>query len=294
MTAGDAVRSAAAKSSRPRRKLRPLDEDSIVVIKLGGSLLTNKRKPETARRKEIARLAEEISKARKKTGRRVILSHGSGSFGHVAAEKFRLTEGFVDPSQRVGASITQASAARLNRIIVQALIDAGESPFVLAPSSFLTARLGRPVKGDTEGLKLALSRDLLPVVYGDVLLDSDLGVSIASTEAVLTYLIGRLLKQRFPIARAYWLGDTDGVLAEDGSVIPTIQPDDLTSLRPLLGGAQGFDVTGGMRHRVETAAKLAEMGVLSWIANGTTPGLLGKALRGESIPGTRVEPDDAS
>ncbi len=58
--------------------------------------------------------------------------------------------------------------------------------------------------------------------------------------------------------------------------------------RPAIGAAAGTDVTGGMLHRVETALALAARGIPSLIANGTTPGLLAAALRGEPVVGTEV------
>jgi isopentenyl phosphate kinase len=270
----------------------PRAEDApVVLIKFGGSLLTDKRKPETVRRAELDRLAAELAAARQATGRPVLLGHGSGSFGHAAAERFRIGDGFQVEGQLHGAAATQDSAARLNRLVIAALLAAGESPFTLAPSSFLLARLGRPVRGSTEALTMAFERGFLPVVYGDLLLDSDLGVSIASTESVLIYLATRLLKQGVAVSHAYWLGDTDGVYDEHGEPLASLHPEELVRLRPALGGARGFDVTGGMQHRVESAVRLAELGVTSWIANGKTPGLLARALRGEPVPGTRIATD---
>lgn len=274
--------------AKPKRPQPIASEGSIILIKLGGSLLTDKRTPETARHDQITRLATELTEARQETGRRVILSHGSGSFGHAAATRFRITEGFDDPGQRAGASVTQEAAARLNRIVVEALLAAGECPFVLAPSSFLLARLGRPAHGGAEAFTLALDRGFLPVTYGDLLLDTELGVSIASTEAVLAFVANRLIKKRQPVTHAYWFGDTEGVLDSSGKLIPAIHPDDLNRLRPSLGGSRGYDVTGGMSHRVETAVRLVDLGITSWIADGTVPGLIAKALRGEAVPGTCV------
>ncbi len=56
-----------------------------------------------------------------------------------------------------------------------------------------------------------------------------------------------------------------------------------------MSGAAGTDVTGGMRHRIEAAWRLAELGVRSWIVDGRVPGNLERAARGESVAGTLVE-----
>src|SRR5262245_34884441 len=89
----------------------------IVLVKLGGSLITDKRRPETARRQVIARLAAELVAARP-SHERILLGHGSGSFGHVAAAEHRLPSGLQRGGQLAGVSVTQAAAARLHRLVL--------------------------------------------------------------------------------------------------------------------------------------------------------------------------------
>ena len=53
----------------------------VVLVKLGGSLITRKDRPDTARREVIARLAAEIAEAWPRVAGSLVLGHGSGSFG---------------------------------------------------------------------------------------------------------------------------------------------------------------------------------------------------------------------
>ena len=55
-----------------------------------------------------------------------------------------------------------------------------------------------------------------------------------------------------------------------------------------VGTARGQDVTGGMRHRLESAAALAARGITSWIVDGREPDVLATLAAGEPDVGTRI------
>jgi isopentenyl phosphate kinase len=251
-----------------------------LLVKLGGSLITEKADDRgMVRREVIARLAGEIASAAPRLTERLVLGHGSGSFGHVAAREHGIAEGLRSASQLPGISQTQERAAALHREVLDALTAAGLAPYSIAPSSCMVFAGGRPAELADEPIRLALDAGLLPVVYGDVVMDREQGVAICSTERIL-----ELLAERLTVRRVLWLGETDGVYGEDRRTLPRI-----SSLEGLcFTSPAGTDVTGGMRHRVETALALARQGVRSVIFNGLTPGLLERALLGEAVPGTEV------
>jgi isopentenyl phosphate kinase len=263
----------------------------LILIKLGGSLITEKARPETPRREVIARLAAEIARAAREVPFHLVVGHGSGSFGHVAARDSGIAAGLRSADQLPGVSRTQERAAALHRIVIEALIEAGALPFSLAPSSCLVADSGRPAAFAAEPLLLALDRGLLPVLYGDVVTDRSWGISICSTERLFDALADTLRKHGRTIRRALWLGETDGLYDAEGRTVPRISVGDLGALEnatAAIGAPAGTDVTGGMLHRVEAALALARLGIPSQLANGLVPGLLERALRGEPVPGTEV------
>jgi len=262
----------------------------LYVIKLGGSLITDKERDATARRDVLARLAREIAAAREVSPHAFLLSHGSGSFGHAAAARHGLRDTVRAHTQLRGVAETQDQAHRLHRIVIEELLGAGLAPFSLAPSSFLVAEAGRPVEVAIEPLLRALALGLMPVTFGDVVIDRSRGASICSTETVVTALAPRLAAAACPITTVFWMGATPGVLDAAGRTIPEITPDNVEAVLALASGAAGTDVTGGMRHRVETAWALAGQGVPSLILDGLTPGTLDRALRGEEVVSTRVDP----
>lgn len=267
--------------------------EEIVLVKLGGSLITDKRGEAEARHEVIGRLAREIAEA--DLGGRLILGHGSGSFGHVAAKQHGVSaagsakEDGADPARPtpVGAAVVQDQAARLHRLVVAALVDAGAAPFSLPPSAWMTAHGGRPRRAFLDPLLAALEQGFTPVVYGDVVTDDVWGASILSTETVLHDLVLRLRRRgELGIRRQLWLGETAGVWDRDGETLPeiTVQTfgDALRAVQP----TAGTDVTGGMELRLRTARELARLGVESWIVDGREPGLLADALAGRPVPGT--------
>jgi isopentenyl phosphate kinase len=260
----------------------------VVAIKLGGSLITDKARPDTPRRDVLARLCREIAAVARGGGPRLVVGHGGGSYAHTAAARWEIGAGPVDAARAAGAGHTQARARALHALVVSALLDASALPFSLAPSSFLVARSGRVDEAWIEPLALALERGLLPVVHGDVVLDRDWGASVCSTESVFAAVAPGLAGRGLGLTRAVWLGDTDGVLDETGATIPEIAPSEVDAVAARTGGARGTDVTGGMAHRLRAAGALARLGVASWIGDGRRPAIVAEAVAGRAASGTRV------
>lgn len=267
---------------------------SWTLVKLGGSLLTDKGREEHARGEVIARLAREIASAGPQLGEALVVGHGSGSFGHLAASNAGFAtspEGGPGTLDGRGISLTQDAAARLHRLVIEALIAAGVEPFSFAPGSALIARDGRPVRGSIAPLLRAAERGLLPVIFGDVVMDETLGASICSTEAALLFLIRRLRRRQQRVERLIWLGETRGIYDRHGETIAEVRSENYRAVRRAIHAPAGVDVTGGMLLRLQTAWRLAGFGIESWILDGTVPGMLESALLGDrQLPGTRIVP----
>lgn len=225
----------------------------------------------------------------------LVIGHGSGSFGHVAASRVGMTGGGAGGDQSVvdadSATTVQHAAMTLHRIVVDAFHRAGAAPFSLPPSSWMVAENGEPVTANVEPIVRALALGAVPVVCGDVVLDRALGATICSTETVFRMLIDTLPRRQLSVARMYWLGETGGIYDPTGATIESVDGASFERVRGMIGGTDGTDVTGGMLLRLETARGLAKRGIESWIVDGTIPGLLAAALGGDHVPGTRVVAD---
>ncbi|MCB9418669.1 MAG: isopentenyl phosphate kinase family protein [Ardenticatenaceae bacterium] len=259
----------------------------MIFLKLGGSLITDKTGVEQLLPDVLARLAGEIGQVW--TGNpdlRLLVGHGAGSFGHVAAAKYDTRHGVQTAVQWHGFAEVHASMARLNRLVVEALLAAGVSALSLQPSALARCENGRITTIDAAPVLAALDSGLVPVVYGDVAFDGGWGGTIISTEEIMAALAGAV--------RPSWLllaGVTEGVLDQSGQLIPTITPANLPQIEAALGGSHGTDVTGGMASKVRGMLALAEQhhGLQVLIFSGLTAGMVKRALvEPETAVGTRI------
>lgn len=114
----------------------------LFLIKLGGSLITNKQRPFTARLSLIEKLCQQIHKLREEEGLFLIVGHGGGSFPHYPASKYRTGEGVIGKESLRGIAEVQNAASKLNRIVVEQFIKVGENAVSFSLSSFMTTSNG--------------------------------------------------------------------------------------------------------------------------------------------------------
>ncbi len=259
----------------------------LYLVKLGGSLITDKARAYTARQDIIVRLAREVRRALEIRPRlRLLIGHGSGSFGHWAAEPYGTREGVSTLAQWRGYAEVAAAAARLNRLVTDAFLEVGVPVLSIQPSASARCRDGDVVHLEVRPIGEALSHGLVPMVHGDVALDDVRGGTIASTEDLFVYLARELNPDRILL-----LSNVPGVLGPGGKLISHITPTDLPHLRAILSGAEGVDVTGGMADKVERMVNLVrrQPQMTVDIVNGTQPGLLMGCLLGDECDmGTRI------
>ncbi|HSJ58629.1 MAG TPA: isopentenyl phosphate kinase [Anaerolineae bacterium] len=255
---------------------------TLTFLKLGGSVITDKTRPETPRPDVLARLAAEIAAAlRERPDLRLVMGHGSGSFGHIAAHRHGTRAGVHDSTGWHGFAEVAAVAARLNRIVAAALLDAGVPAFSVQPSASARCRAGELVFLDSASVEAALAHGLVPLVYGDVAFDDVRGATIISTEQLLAYLAPRLRPSRLLLAGIVdGVYDADPLSHPDASHIPRITPANWPAVRVRLGGSHATDVTGGMASKVEAVMTLVEAvpGLSARILSGERPGALYTAL----------------
>lgn len=262
---------------------------NLQFLKLGGSLITDKMRPHTPRPETLARLAEEIAAARAADpSLRLVLGHGSGSFGHVPARRYGTRQGVRSAEDWRGFVAVWDEAAALNRLVLAALAAAGLAALPFPPSAAALARAGKLAEWHTAPLEAALQAGLLPVVYGDVVFDAAWGGTILSTEDLFEALAQRLRPQQVLLA-----GLEAGVWADYPhctQLVERVTPANVETLA--LYGSAAADVTGGMASKVHQSLALAQSlpGLKVLIFSGQTPGNVQRALSGEGM-GTQVTGD---
>ncbi|NWF71358.1 MAG: isopentenyl phosphate kinase family protein [Chloroflexi bacterium] len=258
----------------------------ITFVKLGGSLITDKQVEARFRQDVAERTAAEIAAAlREDPNLRILLGHGSGSFGHVAAKKYRTIEGVHTPEEWRGFAEVATTAAELNYLIAKTLRAAGIPVWRIQPSASAIAVNGRIGHMSIASVQHALEHGLVPLVYGDVAVDTMRGGTIISTETIFFYLA-----QHLPVQRILLLGQVAGVYDLAGVLIPAITPANITAIESALGGSDGTDVTGGMETKVRDMLALTQAlpGLTIRIMDGTQPDLLRQTLLGQVQPGTLI------
>lgn len=289
--------------SKPRRQAL-----GTVFVKLGGSLITDKRHAETPRAEVIARLAQELAAARAAQPElRLVLGHGSGSFGHIYGQRYGTRNGAQTPADWFGFAATGDAAARLNRLVVAALLKAGVPAWSIQPSVALRCRNGVIEAGPEAVVEEALARGLQPVIFGDVALDAARGATIVGTEEIFHWLTPQLRPDLVVL-----LGEVDGIYTADplrnpdAIPIPHLTPQTLAELGERwgedseagsargsgvrLGESYGVDVTGGMTGKVaESLAMIQAHPALEVvICSGLIPGHLEGILQEQVRPGTWI------
>ena len=229
----------------------------LVFLKLGGSVITDKDHSNTANKRMIDTIAQEIAAAQEKDhDLSILLGHGSGSFGHHAAQKYGTRDGVATSEQWQGFVEVGARARELNQIVIERLIQAGVKALSVSPCSNILTEDHKIVTWDTSVLVQSLQQKLVPVIYGDVILDRKLGGVILSTEELFTWLALRLHPGKILLSgleRGVWkdFPNRSQLLAE-------INPQDFPAMQSGLLSSVSTDVTGGMRSKVGTMISLVQ------------------------------------
>ncbi|MCS7060854.1 MAG: isopentenyl phosphate kinase [Anaerolineae bacterium] len=260
----------------------------MIFLKLGGSLITDKTRDNTPRPEVIARLAREVAMVLPALSTPLLIGHGSGSFGHAAARRYGTRAGLRDAESWRGFAAVSVAAARLNRIVADALHEAGIPVFSVLPSASARCQDGALRYLDTRPVRAALRNGIVPLVMGDVALDDARGVTIVSTEEVFAYLVNEFAGDpHLRVTRVLLAGETEGVYAggDPSQVIPRITPANWETVRAGVGGSRGADVTGGMASKVQDMLRLVSEhpDVTACIFSGLIDRNVARALTGQSI-----------
>lgn len=258
-----------------------------IILKLGGSIITRKEKPLTPNLSAIKRIAGEISQAHVP---QLVIIHGGGSFGHPLAKQYRIKEGYSgEQDQLLGFSKTHQAMRTLNKLILDALLQHNIAAVAVSPLSCVATKHGRIATSIEFPLKTLLETGFTPVLYGDAIVDSELGFTILSGDQLTAHLAVQLNAERIVMSI-----DKDGLFTTDpkdssARLISKCTLDELKLMQGQLETSSSTDVTGGMRGKVIELVPAIEKGIPAQIVNAGKPGRVLKALRGEDVKGTIIK-----
>ena len=269
----------------------------LIFLKLGGSLITDKSQPYTPRLELLDNLTREITRINTSNPElRLILGHGSGSFGHTAAKQFNTSSGISmvsagNPSEIIdywkGFAEVHHQATNLNHHVMHSLRKAQIAAISYPPAATVRTRDREIVSWDIRAIESALKSRLVPVIFGDTVFDEAIGGTIVSTEQLFEYLSSFLSPDRILIA-----GMEQGVWSDfpsNKNLIRKISAKSLDTDYPRITGSSSSDVTGGMLSKVQRMVSLVQEHptIRVQIFSGIPSGNLIKAFQGE-ILGTAI------
>ncbi len=253
----------------------------MLILKLGGSVVTHKDEYMSPHTENIERLAKEIANA---DSYPLIIVHGGGSFGHPVAKKHGIADGMVDSSQIFGFSETHQAMVKLNKVIVDLLLNAGVPAFAISPSSMLYTNGKRLNELNTGLIKKYIELGMVPVLYGDAVLDSEQTFAILSGDQLIARLSNDLRADKIIFG-----SDVDGIFTDNPKLNPDAKLIDTVSIGNIeanVGDTTHTDVTGGMLGKLSEAAEAVKGGADVVMVNAFEPGRVMAALRGEKVIGT--------
>jgi len=254
--------------------------NKLALIKVGGSLITDKTKPLTTREDMMRIVAQGVRKAHDQFPETaLIVGNGAGSFGHYLASQ----EAGADPSERIYA--IHESVVLLNKIFAQHLTDEGLPAVTIIPSDYISAERGTVRAFATGEIEDILSINSIPVLFGDIVDDGTERGMIFSTETLFEMLMDAL-REEYEMTVMY-LGETEGVLDESGSTVPVLSSLKWKEMGSTIKAPEGYDVTGGMTHKIESALKAAPYAKDVRILSGKNVDAIADVLANKDA-GTRI------
>ena len=255
----------------------------MILIKLGGSVITDKTQYRIFNRDTVRRLCAEI----KDSGVDSVIVHGAGSFGHVLAKKYSLQNGLVDPAQVPAVARVQYDVRELNLMMLDELLNAGIPAVSVPPGSCFMMADGKLLLDDPEVLLSASRLGIIPVMFGDVVFDRNKGFGICSGDQIVEVLCGIYHPER-----VVFVSDVDGLFEKD----PKTNPDsklltEVTSelLSRVSSDSSVDDVTGGVRAKMEAMLRMTSPERDCVLVNGSVKGRLCSLLKGERVISTTAK-----
>jgi isopentenyl phosphate kinase len=255
----------------------------VILIKLGGSVITDKSRLRTFRGAACGRLAREMRPALREG---LLVVHGAGSFGHIMAKRHELHKGFKRRSQLGHVAGVQRDVRELNLRVLGALIDNGVSAVSVPPAAASRFDAGEVACFSAEPFSSLVDLGLAPVTFGDVVPDASMGFSVCSGDLMMLELA-----KAFRPRLAVFCADVDGVYDRDpkqhdgAGLLREVGP---SALSAFSGRSVNADVTGGMRGKLERMLAISSHCEKCMIVNGNVRGRLEGAVRGRKVVSTEV------
>lgn len=242
----------------------------MILIKLGGSIITNKERPLTPNRNSIKKIAAVLKNAKEP----LVIVHGGGSFGHYWSVKYDM---HTKPQRHEarGVAAVKNSMVELNSIVLGSFLESGLKPYGLPPTDFMIGN--KPLAVKVREIPKIAKAGLTPVSYGDAMWFGKGKFYILSGDRIMG-ILSKLLRPRLAI----FVTNVDGVYADMRSKRLLSE---ITREKPVTSEVP-MDVTGGMSRKIKEAFEISKGGTDVFFVNGNAPKRIINAINGKSLEGT--------
>lgn len=255
----------------------------MILIKLGGSVITDKTEYRKFNKETVSRLADEIHRS----GQQVMIVHGAGSFGHVVSKQFNLQKGYEDESQIPAMARVMCDTRELSAMVIEELL-AKDIPAVSVPiGSCFVADKGKLIVENDEALVRLTELGIMPVMFGDVIADRSTGFCIVSGDQIMEYLC-----EKFNPSKVVFVSDIDGLYDKNpktdknARMIGTVTKKKMDEIAM---DSDVDDVTGGVRNKMEAMLRMTDAKRPCYLVNGNAPNRLYSLLKGETVTCTMAK-----
>jgi len=246
----------------------------MITIKLGGSVISDKNEPFSFNEEAVRNIAKEISEFYPSYD--FVLVHGGGSFGHPLAKKYGIRDGAKEKQieKLVGFSRTHEAMLDLNKKIIDIFLDENLPAFSVSPSSIFIMDKNE-IYGSIDVIQEAIKMKMLPILFGDVVIERSKGIDILSGDLIMSYISNKMNAEK-----AIFLMDVDGIYTKNPSCKDARLIEEIERGVEIEAMKKKFDVTGGIKNKIMEAMK---MDCDVYFINGMVKGNLTKAIKGEKV-----------
>ena len=261
-----------------------------MILKLGGSFLTDKDKPNSIREDVVKNAVQQIIDANEK----LIIVHGGGSFGHPLAKKYNISEGFDETikNQILGLTKTHQAMNKFNSYVIDLFLEKNYPVLSIQSSSIFIKNASNISIQSIEVIEAALDLNILPILYGDVILDKQGSFSILSGDQIIFELCENLKK--YQVSKVIFTMETDGIYITDEDnvksgvkLVEELNVSELESL-DLANLGQKIDVTGGIEGKINAIKRICEFNIPIQLINGLKENHIYKSLKNQAIICTNI------
>lgn len=243
---------------------------NLSIVKLGGSLITRKDEPLTPDVDAIVRIAESLAKW-KLRDRKLILIHGGGSFGHYYAKNYHLGTTFSHTSAK-GVALICNAMLKLHSLILDTLTEQGVFCKTVDASEIIDDR-GKLSSNGLQKIDACFEAALTPISFGNVTISKQGLARVISGDEIC---VG--LAKKYHAKSMVFAMDVEGIYPDatlKGKVIPVVNI--TTSISSDL---RKFDVTGGVKSKLEVGRRISDAGTDVYFVNGQYPRRILAAIEG--------------